>query len=586
MRALLRSPIGWLLGLLLLPTGGAAQVSEVTIARTPSDSVSWYRSRDPRRALTYGLRFLKDAQSPADSAEQAKVYTEMGNVYLDQGLDRPAIEAYARALAGWRHLHRWERAGWSYNDLGYVYDCQKQPQLARTHYRRGAALFRGLGAPGYVGLGHTLTNLGSLYHDQRRYAAADTAFRQALALFRRANAPGYVANAQRHLGVNALAMGQPAAARRYLQQALAYFQATADFNQAGLCYLALGQQADTLRQYPAAQQHYQTALRQFQLTQNHEYLAVALLRQGRSCRLMGQPRQALPLVLRALDTARLYQLQPLRLKALRELATAARAAADPARALGYYAQAVAEQEALTGSPAVHASLQEELEQQWATANAEAARFAADRARHRLQLGGLGALALALVVAVGLLLLFLRQRTRSLGQTRQLAAQDRQLLTQQQELARLRAEQLAHELQQRQHELGTMALELVRSNEQLGGILGEVSQLKPYLNGEGQRQVQQLVLRRHLQAQDEPWRVFDRAFQGLHTTFYARLEHRYPDLTANERQLCALLRMGLSNAEITAITLRTLNSVHAAKSRLRKKLGVELDEEMQGALDGL
>lgn len=105
----------------------------------------------------------------------------------------------------------------------------------------------------------------------------------------------------------------------------------------------------------------------------------------------------------------------------------------------------------------------------------------------------------------------------------------------------------------------MALELVRSNEQLGEMLSEVSQLKPYLNGEGQR---------------------------LHLNFYERLEQRYPTLTVNERQLCALLRMGLSNPEITAITQRTLNSVHAAKSRLRKKLGVELDEELQGVLNAL
>lgn len=85
----------------------------------------------------------------------------MGNVYLDQGLYRPAIEAYSQALATWRALHQWERAGWSYNDLGYVYDLQKQPRLALTHYRQGAALFRELGASGSVGLGHPLTNIGS-----------------------------------------------------------------------------------------------------------------------------------------------------------------------------------------------------------------------------------------------------------------------------------------------------------------------------------------------------------------------------------------------------------------------------------------
>lgn len=239
---------------------------------------------------------------------------------------------------------------------------------------------------------------------------------------------------------------------------------------------------------------------------------------------MGQPRQALPLVVQALDTALRYHLQPLQLTALRELATAARALGDPARALNYYQQAVAEQEALTGSPAVHATLQEELEQQWATAKIEAECFAADRQRQRFRFVELGALAIGPVGVVALLLLFLRQTRRLARQEKHLAQQETQLLTQQQELSRLRTEQLTHELHQRHHELGTMALKLVRSNEQLGEILGEVNQLKPYLNGEGQRQVHQLVLRRHLQAQDEHWRVFGREFQRLHTNFYERLEH--------------------------------------------------------------
>lgn len=150
---------------------------------------------------------------------------------------------------------------------------------------------------------------------------------------------------------------------------------------------------------------------------------------------MGQPQRALPLVAQALDTARRYHLQPLRLTALYELAINARAQGAPARALGYYQQAVAGQDSLLGSQTVSATLQEELEQQWTMAKAEARRYAADQRQQQLCFVGLGVLALALGGAVALLLLFLRQMRR-------LARQDKQLLTQQGELSRLRAAQLA------------------------------------------------------------------------------------------------------------------------------------------------
>lgn len=575
-----------LLLLLVWPLCGVAQVSEAETARTPSDSVSWYRSRNPRQALNYGFRFIHDAQGQAVTLELAEVYTEMGHVYLDQGLYRLSTEAYSRALAIWRQLHLWERAGGSYHDLGYVYETQKQPELALTHYRHGAALRRSVGVRDYVGFGLTLTNIGSIYKDQHQYAKADSTFREALALFQRAKHIASEAQAYRYLGVNALARQQWEESLRYLQLALTNYVQAADYNQVGLCYLALAQRADSMRIYPEAIQHCQAALAQFRRMKNHEYMAVALLEEGRTRRLMGQPAQAVPLVIQVLDTAQRYNLQPLRLKALHELAAAAHAAGEPTRALAYYQQTVAQQENLTGNQAISATLEEELEQQWITAKTEAERFAADREQQRLRFIWLVALAVALGGVVVLLLLFLRQRNRSLEQTRQLAQQEKQLLTQQEELSRLQAEQLTHELQQRHHELGTMALDLVRSNELLGEILGEVNQLKPYLNGEGQRQVQQLILRRHLLAQDEHWRTFDREFQRLHTNFYERLEQRFPSLTANERQLCALLRMQLNNNEITAITLRSLNSVYVAKSRLRKKIGVELDEEMQEVLEAL
>lgn len=48
---------------------------------------------------------------------------------------------------------------------------------------------------------------------------------------------------------------------------------------------------------------------------------------------------------------------------------------------------------------------------------------------------------------------------------------------------------------------------------------------------------------------------------------------FPDLSLNERRLCALLDMNLSTKEISDITRQSMQSINVARCRLRKKLGI-------------
>lgn len=52
-----------------------------------------------------------------------------------------------------------------------------------------------------------------------------------------------------------------------------------------------------------------------------------------------------------------------------------------------------------------------------------------------------------------------------------------------------------------------------------------------------------------------------------------LSKEFPNLTQNEKRLCALLKMNLTTKEIANLTFKTPESVKVARSRLRKKLGL-------------
>jgi DNA-binding CsgD family transcriptional regulator len=70
-----------------------------------------------------------------------------------------------------------------------------------------------------------------------------------------------------------------------------------------------------------------------------------------------------------------------------------------------------------------------------------------------------------------------------------------------------------------------------------------------------------------------WDEFEVRFRQVHSGFYERLLINYPDLTANELKICALLRLNLSTKEICELTGQRTVSLDVARSRLRKKLGL-------------
>ncbi len=83
-----------------------------------------------------------------------------------------------------------------------------------------------------------------------------------------------------------------------------------------------------------------------------------------------------------------------------------------------------------------------------------------------------------------------------------------------------------------------------------------------------------------------WKEFEIRFARVHETFYKNLDKSVPDLTNNERKLCAMLKLNMSSKEIAAITMTLPESVDSSRSRLRKKMGLLKDENFSKFLNKL
>lgn len=85
----------------------------------------------------------------------------------------------------------------------------------------------------------------------------------------------------------------------------------------------------------------------------------------------------------------------------------------------------------------------------------------------------------------------------------------------------------------------------------------------------------------LNARDnEQWKSMSTLVPEFNSSFFRNLLKEYPDLTVNERRLCALLNLNLSTKEISEITRQSPHSINVARSRLRTKLGIGTSTSLQ------
>lgn len=77
--------------------------------------------------------------------------------------------------------------------------------------------------------------------------------------------------------------------------------------------------------------------------------------------------------------------------------------------------------------------------------------------------------------------------------------------------------------------------------------------------------------------------FEARFKGVYEAFYKQLSALAPDLTANEIRVCSLIRLNLSTKEIAQLTSRSVGTIENSRIRIRKKLGLGSDENLQNFL---
>lgn len=203
---------------------------------------------------------------------------------------------------------------------------------------------------------------------------------------------------------------------------------------------------------------------------------------------------------------------------------------------------------------------------------------------------LGSIVLLLILIFTVL--YFRKQNALTQKESDLSRKDKELLAIKlaQEKAQLKQERqekeiIALELKLKQKELTTNAMSLLQKKEQYGNLIAQLKDLKVG-DSENKQALSGIISEAKASLVNYNWDEFQLVFEKVHDGFYNNLLERFPNITPNEKRLCALLKLGMSSKDISAITHQSVHSIVIARSRLRKKLGLKKDQNLTFFIDSI
>jgi len=144
---------------------------------------------------------------------------------------------------------------------------------------------------------------------------------------------------------------------------------------------------------------------------------------------------------------------------------------------------------------------------------------------------------------------------------------------------LKNDNLEMELSFKKKELATQVMYLLQKNELIANTIKDIQALKEVPEQDHATALHRIIRDMKSNLDKGAWKEFELRFQQVNQEFYEKLNNLYPDLTPNEVKLCAFMRLNMTTKDISAITYQTNKSIQVARTRLRRKLGIEHDENL-------
>lgn len=143
------------------------------------------------------------------------------------------------------------------------------------------------------------------------------------------------------------------------------------------------------------------------------------------------------------------------------------------------------------------------------------------------------------------------------------------------IGKMKQQELSKQIEFKNQDLTEFGIELSLKNNLLQDVLEKLKQ-----SDSKYEEVNEVVklIEQHKQV-DESLSVFHDNVEKVNYEFMNKLALNYPNLTANDRQICAMLKLQLTSKEIATLKNISTDSVKKIRYRLRKKMNLAPKEDL-------
>jgi len=150
-----------------------------------------------------------------------------------------------------------------------------------------------------------------------------------------------------------------------------------------------------------------------------------------------------------------------------------------------------------------------------------------------------------------------------------------------EKSKIKEEELQQSILYKSKQLSTHALHMMQKNTMLQEIQLDIKAMSKKAIDNDKVEYRKIVrqinqsLRSH-----KDWDVFKLYFEDVNKNFYQKINEINPDLTTNDHRLCALIKLNMTSKEMASVLNVAPNSIKSSRYRLKKKLGLNVEADLE------
>lgn len=476
--------------------------------------VIYYQLQEYEKAIQNHELCLNYALRINDSLNIMKCYLNIGAVFFTQGINNRALEYYLHALK----YTDYNRSESIYNNIGLVYLNEKKYDEALTYFTKSIKIKENLGNK--LGIAITYNNIGELYKKMNKYEIASIYFKKSYAISEKIDDKEGMVFCLNNFG-------EIRSSNAELDSAIVFFEQALEISDG------------VNNKFLKAQSLYNIGHSYFV---KKEYSKAKLYLS--ECFNISKELEILPEIKKSSHLLALIYQEEENFKSSYSFLNINKIASD----------------SLSRNESAKQLLKLKLDYKFKLKDEESKRLLElkhheyKKARFKLMT------IIFFLITIILLALFIFIRIQQRMRIHRI----------EKEKSDLKKESLEKELEFKNKEIVEKVLKIIEKNKLIEATVKRLNTFSLTLPLNKTKEID--LINKELKSMEmkNQWTEFHHYFTMIYSKFFENLEKDFPELTTNEKRLCAYLKLNMSTKDIATLTFQNFKSIEVARTRLRKR----------------